>query len=547
MKKMTKRTTILLILFAFSVFAGLPVDKAAVFAASDTVLTAHITAPEGASVQVFRQIANFNTVGQNPVSSLSSNGKRTYSFELPKRGAGFTYRVSMAGKITKAGFLDLTSEASATIDISFEQSENPQIRPDYLSGSMANKNFISDGMYLNINPENALYLSVGDTFTVRALRIWEIVNTLTSNIMIEPNFHFEILSGDCISLLQHTNKAEITALHEGTAVVEVTYDAIEIGGNTPFGGIYGASDPVRSGLFVVSVGEQADIDLNLGTFDSDFDTVYFTGSNGEFTFSPKSDSAISVSVNGEPVEPSAGAYAVPVSEGNNIVKASVGDRNKYFVVKGKKITPVIENLTNPDTPLKCGDTVRITFKGLLQPVQKLSGIYNPQHGACISYTLPDGSTVTGKPGAQYALANDHAIELTLTNAGNVTLTNGRINLSIWGSSFGAHRYITDSGIPQNIDAPTHTGTFSYLPDITLGVMSSAVSSGKDDGVASFTVFSADGSDFIIKAVYSDGGMTSLSRVPLEAGTKTYNIKLNDGEKLFVWRNSLAPLCEVIEN
>ncbi|MEG1501532.1 MAG: hypothetical protein RR396_06195, partial [Clostridiales bacterium] len=87
--------------------------------------------------------------------------------------------------------------------------------------------------------------------------------------MIEPDYHYNIISGsDIIGLEQYPNKsqwANLTAKKAGTAIVEVTYDAIDVtGGDMP--GRYGAVNPLRTGVFVVTVGDSGDIDWNTKTW-----------------------------------------------------------------------------------------------------------------------------------------------------------------------------------------------------------------------------------------------------------------------------------------
>lgn len=69
-------------------------------------LTAYsITAPTGATVKYFRQINNFN-VEEIPVSETVTNDDGTVTYKVKVTGPNYTYRVSMEGKLTKAGYLN---------------------------------------------------------------------------------------------------------------------------------------------------------------------------------------------------------------------------------------------------------------------------------------------------------------------------------------------------------------------------------------------------------------------------------------------------------
>lgn len=430
------------------------------------LIESKITAPVGAKVSVTNQIKNFFNEEVDEYSSADNgDGTVTHIFKLPKNNAKHKYRVSADGKITRAGYLSLKSEEEAVVNISFEEDENPKIRPEY-DTSTGNGKYAEDNLLLNINEQNYLRMSVGESFKVRAYRAaWQIVNSVVANIMIEPDFHYEILSGDSVSLEQDGQNAVLKAEKEGVSIVKVTYDAVWV---NDF--LYGATDPSREGIFVVNVGGSTETEIKLNTdWDSDFDTVYFIGDSGSFTFAPTSSEDITVSLDGKTYEPNEnGEYTVDVKEGNNnLIKVSAGDTDEYIVVKANKVTPIVENVTHPGEPIKQGDTVNVSFEGLHMPVPKFSGIYNPL-SVKILYNTEDGTSVTGKP-TQYDFINNHKIEFTAWKDGELSLSGGRISVSCMGFEFGAHRSLTDTGIGANFNAVSNTREFSVMPDLTINV------------------------------------------------------------------------------
>ena len=60
----------------------------------------------------------------------------------------------------------------------------------------------------------------------------------------------------------------LTALKPGVAIIEVTYGAMEVTGSS-YDGIYGASDPARTGIMVVQVGgNDSSVDFGIDCFAS---------------------------------------------------------------------------------------------------------------------------------------------------------------------------------------------------------------------------------------------------------------------------------------
>jgi len=435
-----------------------------------TLINAVITAPSGSKVQVFNQLRNFYTEEVEYSGREETDGIVSYTYRLPKSNGNHTYRVSMEGKITKAGYLKLDSEENAKTDIVFGENENPQIRPEYDKTTTIGSR-MEDNILLNINSQNYLRMDIGETFKARAYRAWQIINSDTANIMIEPDFEYKIISGDSITLQQQGQNAVIKAVKDGISIVEVTYDAIEIGGNTNYTGIYGAIDPMRKGLFVVNVGGNIETEISLPEWDSDFDTVYFTEETGTYDFKPTSSEPLTVKCNDTEVNVNAdGSYTLPINQGNNIVSVKAGNITEYIVIKGNKVTVNIENKTSPGETIKQGDTVAISFDGLHIPMPKFSGIYNPGFGNTIktSYINQSGITVQSN-GAQYNFINNHTITMKVYDKGTVKLTNGYIPLTSMGFVPGAHRELTDTGVGANFNAVEVPAEFSHLPDVSFEV------------------------------------------------------------------------------
>ena len=307
----------------------------------------------------------------------------------------------------------------------------------------------------------------GETFQIRPYRTWQIVNNVSSNIQIEPDFHFRVVEGSSVTV---DANGKMEAVENGISVVEVTYDAIDVDGCSLYSGIYGAVDPDRKGIFVVNVGgtEHA---FETGIELTEFDTVYHTkGMDGSYTFTPPTGAV--VEVNGAAVALGEdGTASLTLKDGSNIVKVTLNGEVQYHVIKCKEVSYQIKNTTNPDSDVvKQGDTIEISFDGLSMPVPKMGGVYNPGYlgTACVLYEMADGGSLSSK-GVQYNLISSNTITATMWKSGTCVLENGCISLTSMGDPFGAHRTITDSGRGSNFNALERPGQFSILPDITIEV------------------------------------------------------------------------------
>ena len=520
----------------------------------------------GASAKLFKYSSNYHVhTLYEPLATVDNeDGTSTHYFAAQ---GDLSYRVSMDGKLTKAGYL---TGNSVTVLYS-EEDALPKDRIDYFAVGTDASLVADDSLLLNINQQNHLSLSVGQSKTVKAYRAWEIVNNSTMNHIIQPDFNFNIISGeDVVSLTPYENQPmtnssgnwrTLTAIGEGTAVIEVTYDAMVINGGS-YAGFYGATDSARTGLFVVTVGsETPDVDFgiecktsagstvyqepNKKPWDSEFDTVYFFGESGEIKLFPSladgniTEVAISTDKgeNYTIIECADGIYTAQIASGNNIIRVTTDRGVAYQIVRGDEIELSVKNLTNPDKPITAGDTVSLKLIGLHTPVPKISGTFNPGYGGNsdgdskvhIRYSFGEESiTSTGK---QYDFSqNGTTMEFTLPSDSEETdfkLTDGYIGVGIIGvqgfSDDGdSHRNIPDNGGGTRGSQTTFT-TRSILPDITvsIGMLPS-------DNTAPFIRETAPKT-----ATLNLGGTYALSMSKVftdrDGDTMTYTAKVGEGE------------------
>ncbi|MBE5866886.1 MAG: hypothetical protein E7292_11895 [Lachnospiraceae bacterium] len=480
-----------------------------------------ITVTTGARAQLYNKV-NYYSYAEYEPKVIADNGDGTSTYYFVANGSDMSWRVSMEGKITKAGYWN--NDQTECEAVYKEADAAPTYRPDYFTSGQENSGVAEDSVLLNINGQNHLTMKTGDSKILKAYRVWELVESYMNHVIM-PDFNYSVLSGeDVVSLSAVESPSngdgdwmQLTALKDGIAVIEVTYDAIEISGGD-YDGVYGASDPARSGLVVVQVGNTEEIDFGIDCFasesnpvdgsyipydsnkarewDAEFDTLYFTEDCGQIMFSPQADTAITeVAVSNDKgnswktLTAKDGVYTAVIVPGNNILRVSTENSTAYQVIRGDRVTVVCKEVaekSDGDGILEAGETVRVTLKGLHTPIPKLSGNYNPGFGANedgyssihLNYTLDEKPIYSS--GAQYdfiTAANSIELVIPEDEENSVVLTDGYIGVGVIGLTEFAvggdsHRNIPDEGCSTRGNITTFH-TRSILPEVTITVGSEA--------------------------------------------------------------------------
>ena len=553
-----------------------------------------ITVTAGATAMLYSKV---NYYSYTPIEATyildNSDGTTTYYFSSLK--SDLSWRVSMAGKITKAGYWD-NSKPDITV-LHSDSDAAPNTRVNYADAGEANASVAEDGVLLNINGQNCLPMSVGESKTLKAYRSWELIQSFENHVIM-PDFHYTILSGrDVVSLEEKVSPSNgdgdwmtLTALKQGTAIIEVTYDAMELSGGS-YSGLYGASDPARTGLFVVQVGGHADVNFGIQSFaslstpkedyipynannkqawDAEFDTLYFTGSSGQLKFKPSGATSVAVSNNKgsswTTLTPVNGVYTATIVSGNNILRVNTASGTAYQVVRGDRISVrYTEKEGDGDRVLEAGETVRVYLDGLHMPIPKVAGNYNPGYEANtdgyspvhLNYSV--GGTAVHGPGSQYdfiTAANYVDVKIP-ASATSVTLTNGYIGVGVFSwegfpNSAKSHRTIPDTGIGMMEWGYSSFHTRSILPEITISVNSVAgtnnapkvkadaittktITEGQNFAINPETLFTDPDGDTLTFTVSVNGGAAaaataSYKYTPSTPGTFKLVFTASDGEK-----------------
>lgn len=493
-----------------------------------------ITVPSGAELQLgmkFTHFTDFTPVAPDRVES--GEGGKIYRYTLAN-GQVYNYRTWKKGGLTHGGYFTMNLDDAKRPSISFSEEDYAKHDPLAINHSVTNNNGYETGdLFLNINPQGYLKLKTDDEFLVHAMRTWELSDNSTNNYFFEPDFHYTILDTDfrpcdkiiaienCDNVNGNSAWSKITAKGEGTAIVLVTYDGINLNyyNNADkkdyLGGEYwGAIWPENTGVFVVSVGGSESAvkpnmvinqQYNVGALrlageylDAEHDVLYYLDTTPGFDFTFKPEGVAKIEVARPVITDSAasyvgfteegvvigedGTYTVRLTNGRNIIRLTdASGRSAYQVVSAKPCHREITNLTREGSAVfQPGDKFKVQYSGLLHPANKIAGIYNMS--AYVTYNgVPNGSslilgagqyTFGSAPSAQAVtveIPDDYDVEKNTV----WKMTEGVIQVNGYGDPIGNHRNTSpQAGRSPNFTAVPHQTYFGTLPDVE--VMLSAV-------------------------------------------------------------------------
>ena len=296
-------------------------------------------------------------------------------------------------------------------------------------------------IYLGVNGDGYLSMDVGETFELNVFRNWMAIESFFNAKVALPDMHYSVIDeagnpSDIITVeptQYNSSMAYITANKPGTAIVLVTYDAMTNaqGQSSTASKQFSAIWPECTGVFVVTVGEDGThieknmlIDRTAGkttALDAEHDILFYLGSEGaEYSFTPELGSTVTVdrSVVGDEmtfngftadgVTVNAVTHEVTVTgltTGRHIIKVEKGGAANYQVVTTRAVSYDLQDstgaaITDPST-VKAGDTVKLQFHNLVNPKEKLSGVYN--FNASLYYTGEGGTSFRSIPGGNFGV------------------------------------------------------------------------------------------------------------------------------------------------
>jgi hypothetical protein len=455
---------------------------AALFPAGDALAEVNFKVTEGAGLRVFDKTkGHYMEFMEYEVKKTGTEGGYdlfaasvplgSFHYEAGGRGSGFLKNVQMLT------IQNLALRTTVTLDI---ERYNPEKRLREVPAHDSN-------LYFNVNDQQQLVLSPGEGFPIMPIRVWQAMIGVWANYFVEPDYHVEAF-GDKDAIEWEWAGApggeyiQIKAKKPGVAVLKVTYDAMQWWGkdetpDTIVGSYrpkdkYEYFDPIDPGLTgtivvnVVAPGTERNIKTNIQWRD-EFDIVYFDGAKTDYanyTFSPSGAEGLTVRahrpLNDEGAPWGAGwssarkntdgSFTVKLYHGRNVVEvgAAGSPYKEYHVVTARRLKIIKK------------EEGRIYFDGLITPVEKLSGIYNPS-SVYVSY-----SQGVKSPSFQYSLGDPNKAFITASSG---VLTQGKIMGSQLGDGTGSHKTLRPGiGKDPNLSAGT-SGFDSYgrLPDIYL--------------------------------------------------------------------------------
>ncbi|MCD1147897.1 S-layer homology domain-containing protein [Peptoniphilus sp. KCTC 25270] len=468
-----------------------------------------ITVANGSKVEVGKKVKHYYPLTDlEPVKNTeNTDGTTTYFYDVPANEQ-YIFIVDHEGKARYSESFKVSDvENPPVFDISLEKmGESNFYKHTYNSEG---SDFPAD-IYLNADHTGQLNLNVGESFQIHPLRQWQVVeNTITSTNtpIVEPKFHYEVVNSNGEkenSVVSIDEKGMLKANAQGTAIVLVTYDALNV---PTSGGLYSKIWPENTGVMVVSVGQNNNVNANLlmndalnsektaklakKKVDAEHDVFYYSQEeeSAQYTFTPEDGSTVKLlqptisenkmSYNGGFTENGVqknedNSFTASLVEGKNILEISKGNAKTYQVLKAKKVNVSITNKTRSDGTYMPGDKVVAVFDVLFHPADKLAAIYN--FGPVISYRNPLNKEVKGKgtPFGNYAFPAKKAFQtLTFTipadfEGKEYVLNQGSLFTGGFGSKIGGHRdidYVNGHAASMNaVQVSTYLG---QLPEIRL--------------------------------------------------------------------------------
>ena len=488
-------------------------------------LTLDVTVPADATFGLYFQWNNFNTTEVEPTTewTTSADGKtKTAQYFISKSNGNYTWRLSDDTHVTQAGWLASQSE-SGKLTFSFaESAATDRVSHDF--SNLGTQTINRDEADLQVNLDPSGYEAITGTTRVRAYRHWQLINSDAGNIMVEPDFHWNTLTGD--AAISPVNGGNATAnwadVTPGTqdSIIAVYYDSVDVNPSNhgSHGGLFPATSPERVGVIVVGgTGvthgtADAKVKYNMASgvtttrsedWDYNYDTWFYEANETnpalDFTVNATgsvtveyalaaTDNSMKTTVSGfQTVSPDAdGNYAVPLAGFNTIgngkggtviLKMTDSTGVSYRLVRVAKVTITAENVSNPGENIMPGDQVKLSFDGMYRAVNKISGIFNPTNfkptyfagetkyeGTLGQYQKMDNATVTVTIPEDVTFADGAA-------TAQYTLTNGYTYGSMYAAAnpFAFLYSMTDTGVGTNFNAVTVNYYMNHYADAVVTV------------------------------------------------------------------------------
>lgn len=479
------------------------------------------TVPADAEFGLYFQYNNFNIKLVTPIGEpmVNGDGTKTITYRISKSNSNYTWRLTdPSGQyVTKAGWLASTSTSvEKTFTFGEEAATDKKTHDTSKLGTIVSTRDEAD---IQVFLDHSGFKSVSDTYRVRAFRMWQLVDSDTANIMVEPEFNVQMLQGSENDVTQVNGGNAvgnwIDVKPTGTDIVAVSYDAIDMyatdGTHKSHGGLFPANAPERTGVFVITNEKAGSADavvrFNGGTtssrgaeWDYNYDTWYYldTDKTPTLDFTVTAGSAVSYAVVTTDASLKStlsdwtaltadekGVYHADLLKfrdaktlgGTVIIKMTDATGTSYRLVRVAQMSVTVKNSSNGGEPIMPGDKVTLSFNGLYRGVDKVSGIFNPTMLNC---NFSAGEDACKGTLGQYQQMDRTSITLTVPeditfpegeSVTNYLITDGYISGGMYSASspFDTLYNMTDTGVGTNFSAVSISFVASRLADISVEV------------------------------------------------------------------------------
>lgn len=494
------------------------------------VLTVNV--PVDADFGLYFQWNNFNTTEVDPMDKTddfdgwhySADGRtKSADYFISKGNSNYTWRLSDEEHVTQAGWLaSLSANGTRTFSFSADAATDRLSHDFSKLGSTASTRDEAD-LQVNLDPSG--YEVLDGATRVRAYRHWQLINSDAGNIMVEPDFHWNVASGDAdIETVDGGNTtanwADVTPGAEDS-IITVYYDSVDVdpGSYGSHGGLYPATQPQRVGVIVVGGtgvthgNADADVDFNMAPgvtttrsmeWDYNYDTWYYeageadpalrfavvknTGSvmveyafvatNAAMVTSVSAFQTASVGEDGRYIVPLGAFNTAGNGMGGTVILRMTDESGvSYRLVRVAKVTITAENASHKGEDIMPGDQVKLTFSGMFRGVNKISGIFNP---TLFKPTYHNGESKFDGTLGQYQRMDNSSVTVTVpedlpfaegADTAVCVFTNGYTYGSMYSAAnpFAFLYGMTDTGVGTNFNAVTVNYYMNHYADAAVTV------------------------------------------------------------------------------
>ena len=409
--------------------------------------TVKVTAPAGSTISVgtFGNYYTYEFLRPQEDSTATKDGDTvTVTYRVPETSLNHFVRVQNPDGVTYWDFNKWTADQDIVVtrdDLHMDDDFNKD------TVSRFDKNTYDLGnVYLNINAKGYMNMNAGDTYELDVFRNWQAIEGFVNAKIALPDAHYEVVDfdgkpSDVVSIAPNADNsclAYMTANHQGTALVKVTYDAMthKQGQSSTADKTFSAIWPEFTGVFVVSVGadgtaiqtnmlmDRMDVGVTKDEqkqLDAEHDILFYLGTDGaSYTFTPESGCTVTVARStvgktmtfngftseGVTVDAETGAVTVAnLTTGRHIVRVEKDGVATYQVITARGVSYKLLDAEGNELPenaeVKPGETVQLQFTGLVSPKEKMAGVYN--HNFSLYYTDGDGNSFKSNPGSYYGV------------------------------------------------------------------------------------------------------------------------------------------------